>query len=261
MSFIKEWVTYIPTATTVVNGREVPAPAKDEDEVSMAYEVLSRLDLPVGTRLIFVIDDHQRPADFHIVAELIESPTSIVSMFTSIDDALEYSLSAIPSALVVVRTQPPAGSAAIEFQKRGFIKVLAHEFRKESMGFLRTTITDERALSDLLSDITLTKMPGILRKFFHPKRTRKHNVRIISGYLRKEKILVKAVKSLKLKDVDISPTLEVINNGFEGNLAAAFSMINALEKCGNTEEILFIYESHNGGIYAMILKRDERWQL
>ena len=260
MAFIKEWITYVPTSTTVVNGKEVPTPAKDEDEVSMAYEVLSRLDLPTGVRLIFVIDDRQ-PADFHIVAELIESPTSIVSTFASIDDALEYSLNALPSALVVVRTVPPAGSAVIEFRKHGPIKVLAHEFRKESMGFLRTTITDERALSDLLSEITLSKMPGILRKFFRSKKSRKHNVRVISGYLRKEKVLIKAVNSLKLKDVDIGPALEVVNKGFEGNLAAAISMINALERCENADEVLFVYESGNGGIYAMILKRDERWTI
>jgi len=258
MAFIREWVTYTPTSTALINGREVPAPAKDEDEVSMAYEVLSRLDLPTGSRMVFVIDTHTT-TDFHIVAELIESPTSIVSTFTAIDDALEYSLNALPSALIVVRAKPPAGSAAIEFRKRGPVRVVAHEFRKESMGFLRTTSTDERALSDLLSEIALSKVPGILRKFFHPRKAKKHNLKMISGYLRKEKTLIKAVNSLKLKHVDISPAIEIANKGFEGNLAAAFSMINALEKCNDTDEILFVYESGNGGIYSMILKREEGW--
>jgi len=260
MAFIREWVTYVPTSTVTINGKEVPAPSKDEDEVSMAYEVLSKLDLPTGSRLVFVVDDHQQSTDFHIVAELIESPTSIVSTFTTIDDAIEYSLNTLPSVLVVVRTKPPAGSAAIMFRKRGPIKILAHEFRKESMGFLKTTLTDERALSDLLSEIALSKMPGLLRKFFHSKKSKKHNLRIISGYLRKEKILIKAVNSLKLKNVDISPALEVVKKGFEGNLAAAFSMISALERCEDADEVLFVYET-SGGIYALILKRDERWSV
>jgi hypothetical protein len=261
MVFIQGWATYLPTNKKVVEGKELPAPSKDEDEISMAYEVLSRMELPNGVRMIFVNDDGEKDVDFHIVADLIEAPTSTVSVFSSLDDALEYSLSSVPSVMTVVRSEPPAGAAAIQFRKRGPIKIVAHETRKEAMGFLRTSLTDERALSDLLSEVTLSKMPGILKKFIHRRKSRKHNVKIISGYMRKPKILLKAISSLKLKDIDISPALEVINAGYKGNLAAAFSLIKALEKCDDSEEVLFIGEASSGGVYVMIMQCNTGWLL
>ena len=254
MVFISDWTTYIPSSSQLINGKQVPAPSRDEDEISMAYEVLNKLDLPNNARLVFVTDTTDNEVDFHIVTDLVELPTSTISVFQCIDEAFEYSIMSVPSVLVTVRAKPPAGSAAIKFDKRGRIKILLHEFRKESMGFLRTRLTDGKALSDLLSEITSSKMPGILRKFFHSKVSRKHNIKVISGYVRKPKILVKAVNSLKIKNVDIGPVLEVVSSGFENNLAAAFSMIKGLERCNNGEEVLFISEISSGGIYVMITK-------
>ncbi len=260
MVFIREWVTYLPTNTQLVDGKEMPAPAKDEDEISMAYEVLSKVEIPNGARLIFV-NDGERNVDFHIVADLIEAPTSTVSVFSTIDDALEYALSSVPSVMVVVRADPPAGSAAMAFRRRGPVKILVHEVRKESMGFLKTALTDERALTDLVSEITLSKLPRVLRRFIHHRRTKKHNVRIISGYARKPKILIKAVSALKVKEVDISPVTEIINEGFKGNLAAIFSMVKALERCNDSEEVLFAGEASSGGVYVMVMKCGMGWPL
>ncbi len=258
MVYIRSWVTYLPSGRVEVEGKKLPAPAHDEDEITMSYEVLSRLDIPNGTHLVFVKDGIERNVDFHIVADLLEAPTSTVSVFSSLDDAIEHSIDVMPSILVVVRTDPPAGSVAIEFGKRGIIEILKHEVRKEFMGFIRTSLTDERALSDLLSEITLTNIPKVVKKLIHARGSRHKDIKIVSGYMNKPKILEKTIASLKLKNADTSPALEIVKQGFKGNFAAVLSLIKGLEKCRNSDKMLFIGEASSGGVYVLIMKCKKR---
>ncbi len=255
MASIRDWATYTPSNTAEVDGRKVPSPAIDEDEITMAYEVLSRINLTPNTHLIFVADTNNHPPDFHVVPELLGMGGLKVTVLNSLDDGIEQAIRSVPSVMVVVRGEPPAASVAIEFHKKGKVDVLKHEVRKEFMGFMRTSLTDERALSDLLSEITLSSLPRIIKKLFRG-RSKMSSIKVVSGYMSKPKILEKTIASLKLKSADLSPVKEVLKAGFKGHIAAALSLVKGLERCcsiGRTK-MLFIGEATGGGVYVVVMR-------
>ncbi len=255
MVSIRGWATYIPSNTLEVDGRKVPSPSSDEDEITMAYEVLSKLNLTTNTHLVFIADTNNHPPDFHVVPELLGLGSMKVTILNSLDEGIEHALKTIPSVMVVVRGEAPAASVAIEFNKKGPIDVLKHEVRKEFMGFMRTSVTDERALSDLLSEITLSNLPRVIKKLFK-SRVRMSNIKVVSGYMSKLKVLEKAIASLKLKSADLSPVKEVLSAGFKGHIAAALSLVKGIEKCcriGKTK-MLFLGEASGGGFYVVIMR-------
>ncbi len=258
MVYIKSWDTYFPSNRVEVNGKPVPALGRDEDEVTLSFEVLRRLNLTESTHLVFVKDEITNIIDFHIVADLLELPVMTISVYDSIDDALEQALNVLPSVLVVVRAKPPAGSVAIEFGKKGVAEILKYEVRKEFMGFIRTSVTDERAFSDLVSDLTLSHLPSVLRKIIHSRGSKYRGIKVVSGYMYKPKVFQKMISSLGLKNADTSPVTEVLEEGFRGNLAAGLSLIKGLNKCTNSDKMLFMGDVNSGRVFLIFMRCRKR---
>ncbi len=253
MIHVCRWEVYIPPGRVTVDGREVPALSRDEDEITVGYEVLSRFSNLHDYSHVLVADE-TRNTDFHTIYELLDLEISPV-VFKSFSEGFAYALRHLPSLVTVIRTSPPAGSITFELSERGGKAVILKSlFEREFLGFLRTNITDEKALNELISDASASSLSKALSKFFGGDKVGSENIRIVSGFADNPKIVDKALTKLKLKRADNTEAEELRRAGFRGNLGTALALSKALDRCAPQERFVFIGGSVPGGILTLYMR-------
>jgi len=251
--YIRRWEAYIPANKVVVDGKEVPALSKDEDEITVGYEVLSRFDNLRKYSHIFIADETKN-LELHTIYELLDLDISPV-IFKSFSEGFIYGLKQAPSLVTVIRTNPPAGSVTFEISEGdGRVAILKYLFKREFLGFLRTDLTDEKALNELISDASATSLSKVLSKLLRARKVKSDGLKIVSGFVNNPKIIDKALAKFKLKKADVSDAEELRKSGFKGGLGTALALSKALSKCSTQEKIVFVGGSASEGILTLYMQ-------
>ncbi len=250
---LKEWRHYVPRAFVSVSGVKLPSPYRDEDEVTMSYETLNKLK-SLGEGTFVFVHDSRRDADFHAVLDLIGKSDASIVTFKSFSEGLTYSLRNTPSTLTVVSTDPPAGAVTLVFDSLGKVTITRYELRRESTGFLKTEITDERALNELIIEASTSLTYRILSKLSRSKGIKSGGVKVVNGFIHNPRILDRILTSLKLKNADSTIVEELKRLGYKGNLGAALALTRVAEKCHNGERLVFVSGSVPEGLIILYMK-------
>ncbi|MEM0014043.1 MAG: hypothetical protein QXS42_07320 [Zestosphaera sp.] len=253
MPALKEWRLYIPRFSVSVNGARLPSPYRDEDEITMAYETLNRLSINDGSSFVFVYDG-KKDVDFHVVLDLIGRSDAPIVTFKSFSEGLAYSIRNTPSVLTAVSADPPAGSVTLTLNSKGKTLISRYELKKEFLGFLKTEITDERALSELIVEASTSTTSRILTKLSKSRRVRNGQVRVVSGFVNNPRLLDRVLASLKLKSADSSVAEEIRKSGYKGSLGTALALVKVAERCNDGEKLVFVGGSISEGIIILYMK-------
>ncbi len=252
MVYIRRWEIYIPINRVVIDGKEVPALSKDEDEITIGYEVLKKFDNLYEYSHILIADETKN-LEFHTIYELLDLEISPI-IFKSFSEGFTYGLRQAPSLITVVRTNPPAGSITFEISKEGGkVAILKSLFKRELLGFLRTDLTDEKALNELISNASITSLSKVLSKLL-TRKVKSDSIKIVSGFVNNPKIIEKVLTKFKLKNADVSDAEELRKSGFKGGLGTALALSRALSKCSPQEKLVFVGGSASDGILTLYMQ-------
>lgn len=250
---LKEWRHYVPRGFVSVSGVELPSPYRDEDEVTMSYETLNELK-SLGESIFVFVYDNRRDVDFHVVLDLIGRSDAPMVTFKSFSEGLTYSLRNTPSILTVVSTDPPAGVVTLVFNSCGKVVIPRYELRREPLGFLKTEITDERALNELITEASTSLTSRILAKLSRSKGIKNRGVKVVNGFIHNPRILDRILASLKLKNADSAIAEELKRSGYKGSLGVALALTRVVEKCHSDERLVFVSGSVSEGIIVLYMK-------
>lgn len=251
MPALREWRSYTPSL--VDEKTKLSKPGRDEDEITMSYETLSRLSLPKNGTYVFVSDSADN-VDFGIVLDLLNLKNSSVVTFRSISEGLYYSLKNAPSILTVVSSKPPAGAVSIIINSKGLIQITKYELKKEFLGFLKTEIVDEKALNELVTEASVTMVSKILSRLTRYRGVRDGHVSLVNGFIRNPRLLERVLSSLKLMKADSSIAEELRKQGYEVNLGTAVALIKIAEKCSANEKIVYVGGTISDGVIILHMK-------
>ncbi|MFN3268245.1 MAG: hypothetical protein ACK416_03180 [Zestosphaera sp.] len=251
MPALREWRNYIPS--TIDEETKLPKPGRDEDEITMSYETLSKLSLPRNSTYVFVCDSNEN-IDFSIVLDLLNLENSSVVTFRSVSEGLYYSLRNAPSILTVVSSKPPAGAVSMVINNKGRIQITKYELRKEFLGFLKTGIVDEKALNELVTEASVTTATKILSKLTKYSGVKDGHVSLVNGFIRNPRLLERVLSSLKLKRADSSIAEELRRQGYEVNLGTAVALVKIAEKCSANEKVVYVGGTISDGVIILHMK-------
>lgn len=251
MPALKEWRSYTPSS--IDEETKLPKPGRDEDEITMSYETLSRLSLPRNSTYVFVSDSGEN-IDFSIVLDLLNLKSSSVVTFRSVSEGLYYSLKNAPSILTVVSGKPPAGAVSMIINSKGRIQITKYELRKEFLGFLKTEIVDEKALNELVTEASVTTATKILSRLTKYRGVKDGHVSLVNGFIRNPRLLERVLSSLKLKKANSSIAEELRKQGYEVNLGTAIALIRIAEKCSINEKIVYVGGTISEGVIILHMK-------
>ncbi|MGC8974917.1 MAG: hypothetical protein ACP5KB_01815 [Thermoprotei archaeon] len=251
MPALREWRSYVPSS--IDEGTKLPKPSRDEDEITMSYETLSRLSLLRDSTYVFVCDS-SKDLDFSVVLDLLSVENPSVVTFRSVSEGLYYSLKNTPSVLTVVSSKPPAGVVSIVFNDKGRVQITKYELRKEFLGFLKTEIVDEKALSELVAEASVTTATKILSRFIKYRGVKDGHVSLVNGFIRNPRLLERVLSSLKLKKADSSIVEELRKQGYEVNLGTAVALTKIAERCSNNERIVYVGGTISEGVIILHMK-------
>ncbi|MEM4607853.1 MAG: hypothetical protein QXV93_06765 [Zestosphaera sp.] len=251
MPALREWRRYIPSS--IDEETKLPKPGRDEDEITMSYETLSKLSSSRDSTYVFVSDSSDN-IDFSIVLDLLNVENPSVITFKSVSEGLYYSLKNAPSVLTVVSSKPPAGAVSILINNRGRIQITKYELRKEFLGFLRTEIVDEKALNELVTEASVTTAAKILSKLTKYRGVKNGHVSLVNGFIRNPRLLERVLSSLKLKKADSSIAEELRKQGYDVNLGTAVALIKIAEKCSANEKVVYVGGTISEGVIILHMK-------
>lgn len=250
---LKEWRLYIPRSSAIVGGAKLPSPYRDEDEITMAYETLNKLSINGESSFVFVYDG-KKDVDFHVVLDLIGRSDAPMVTFRSFSEGLAYSLRNTPSVLTTVNTDPPAGAVTFTLNSRGRTLISKYELKKEFLGFLKTEITDEKALNELITEASTSTTSRILTRLSRSRRVRNGQVKVVSGFVNNPRLLDRVLASLKLKNADSTVAEEIRKSGYKGSLGTALALVKVAETCNDNEKLVFVGGSISEGIIILYMK-------
>lgn len=251
MPALKEWRSYIPTS--IDKETKLPKPNRDEDEITMSYETLSKLSLSRDSSYVFVCDSNE-DVDFSVVLDLLNLGNPSVITFKSINEGLYYSLKNTPSVLTVVSSKPPAGAVSMIFNNKGLVQITKYELKKEFLGFLRTEIIDEKALDELVTEASVNTATKILSRLTRYKRVKDGNISLVNGFIRNPRLFEKVLSYLKLKKVDSSIVEELRKQGYEVNLGTAVALIKVAERCSSNMKVVYVGGTISEGLMILHMK-------
>lgn len=253
MPALKEWRLYIPRFSVIVDGMKLPSPYRDEDEITMTYETLNKLSIDSKSSFVFVYDG-KKDVDFHVVLDLIGRSDAPMVAFKSFSEGLAYSLRNTPSVLTTVSSDLPAGAVTIALNSRGRTLVSKYELKKEFLGFLKTEITDEKALNELINEASTSTTSRILTRLSKSRRLRNGQVKVVSGFVNNPRLLDRVLASLKLKNADSTVAEDIRKSGYKGSLGTALALVKVAETCNDGERLVFVGGSISEGIIILHMK-------
>jgi hypothetical protein len=248
---LREWRSYTPS--TIDEETKLPIPSRDEDEITMSYETLSKLSLVGDGTYVFVCDSCE-DVDFHVVLDLLDVRGASVVVFKSVSEGLYYSLKNAPSVLTVVSSKPPAGAVSMVLNSKGRVQITKYELRKEFLGFLKSSIVDERALNELIAEASATTTVKVLSRLAKRRDVRNGHVSVVNGFIRNPRLLERVFSSLKLKRADSSIADELRKQGYDINLGTAIALTKIAEKCSANEKVVFVGGTVSEGVIILHMK-------